>query len=605
MPVNGRLSLAIFVRNLPQVVRIPRTRAMRILISSEVQQARSAACQRAGVTPQTLTHSAAYAVVQFFLAHFKFNSVCIVCGKGATGAIGMLAAAPIAAIAARTSVIILAADAAALEPATGELATRATLHPIWIANEAELQNSAAQEALSAELIIDAIAGADPSRTLNALERKAIAAINDAFGAVVSVDLPSGADPDSRTPLREAAADAVFAHGVIALVAPRPAHVFGELTAGPIAVSEIGVQPAAVSNQTELQVVTAQEVAMAFPPRAGNAHKGIFGHVLVIGGSRGKAGAAALAGLGALRAGAGLVTVACPASIQSTVSGFAPELMTEALPETAGGSLAVAAGPLERLLPGKDVVVLGPGISRDPETEAFVRAFVPRCTLPLLLDADALNAFEHRCAELKPPSGAPFRVLTPHPGEMAMLLGSKIGDIEADRIASAGRLAREAGACVVLKGARTIIAGASGETWVNLSGNPALAKSGSGDVLSGVIAAALARRRIAEAPAAKPAASPAAAKTSKSWLHEFSGIDPAASIARHRATELQRTVDQASSFLRDSSVAAAVHLHGLAGDIARDHLHENTVLARDVMAEFSEAFRECEQQMELRLFYLQK
>jgi hydroxyethylthiazole kinase-like uncharacterized protein yjeF len=575
---------------------------MRILTSDEVRQARLAACNRAGVSSQTLMHSAAYAITQFCLANFKFKSVCIVCGKGGTGAIGLMAEAPLRSIADRCSLLVLGRDAAALEVETAELAGRDTVHPLWIASDAELESTAVRDALAAELIVDAIAGADGGRPLDALERKAIAAINDAFGTVIAVDLPSGADPESRAPLRNSSSDVVFAHGVIALVAPRPAHVFGELTNGPIAVSEIGVQPVAVGNQTELQVVTGQEVAMTFPPRAAEAHKGDFGHVLVIGGSRGKAGAAALAGLGALRAGAGLVTVACPASVQPTVAGFAPELMTEGLPETDG---AIASSPaLARLVEGKDVVVLGPGLSRNEETSACMRAFVTQCALPLVLDADGLNAFAGHRAELKVRSdSAPFRVLTPHPGEAARLLDVTLKDVQGDRAATARRLANETRACVVLKGWHTLVAGQSGENWINLSGNPALAKGGSGDVLSGMIAAALVRRRIPVSPAS--AASVPATKSSKSWLREISGVDPSEMVRQHRAQQLQRSTDQASAFLRDAAVAAAVHLHGVAGDIARDHLHENTVLARDVMAKLSEAFRECELQMEQQLFYLQK
>jgi NAD(P)H-hydrate epimerase len=187
---------------------------------------------------------------------------------------------------------------------------------------------------------------------------------------------------------------------------------------------------------------------------------------------------------------------------------------------------------------------------------FVRRLVTRCPAPLVLDADGLNAFDGHYAELRS-SAAPFRALTPHPGEAARLLGISTKDIQRDRLEVARRMVRETGWCTVLKGARTVVAGASGETWINMSGNPALAKGGSGDVLSGMIGAALARK-----------------------------------------------LPQMSS-PKAGSVAAAVHLHGLAGDIARDALHENTVLARDVMKSLGQAFRECEQQVEREFFYLKK
>jgi NAD(P)H-hydrate epimerase len=271
----------------------------------------------------------------------------------------------------------------------------------------------------------------------------------------------------------------------------------------------------------------------------------------------------MAGMAALRTGAGLVTVACPKSIQATVAGFAPEMMTESLAETADGSIAMSAfGRVQQLLSGKDAVILGPGISRNAETAEFARKLVAECLVPLVLDADGLNAFDGHYAALKPRADKSlFRVLTPHPGEAARLRGISTKEIQADRVEVAQRISRDTGSCVVLKGSRTIIAGLSGEAWMNMTGNPALAKGGSGDVLSGMIGAALARR------SAAGSSSPV--------------------------------------FLQDVRTAAAVHLHGLAADFARDELHENTVLATDVMAQFSAAFRECQSQTDLELFYMQR
>ena len=271
----------------------------------------------------------------------------------------------------------------------------------------------------------------------------------------------------------------------------------------------------------------------------------------------------MAGLAALRTGAGLVTIACPMSVQSTVASFAPELMTEGLPETEQGTVSRSAySHVDALIAGKDVVVLGPGLSRNPETADFVRGFIRLCSLPLVLDADGLNAFEGRANELK--GGPGFRVLTPHPGEASRLMDTSIKEIQQDRIKTAQRLASDTGSCVVLKGSGTVIAGVSGDTWINMTGNPAMAKGGSGDVLSGMIGAALARKRI-----------------------------------------VPRESDLTSDFLKDVSVAAAVYLHGLAGDFARDQLHENTVLATDLLAQLAAAFRECDRQVDASLFYLQK
>ncbi len=348
------------------------------------------------------------------------------------------------------------------------------------------------------------------------------------------------------------------------------------------------------------------MGIAFPPRPRESNKGLFGHVLVIAGSLGKAGAAGLAGMAALSTGAGLVTVACPKSIQATVAGFAPELMTEGLPETDEGSISMAAtDKVDRLLSGKDAVVLGPGLSRNPGTAEFVRWLVARCPAPLVLDADGLNAFDGHYSELKPRGEAEsFRVLTPHPGEAARLLGVSIKEVQADRLEVARRISRETGSCMVLKGSRTIVAGLSGETWINMTGNPALAKGGSGDVLSGITGAALARHAAIDPRLQKTAGAPEL-EPIKTWMHEIFGTDSREKLRKYQAQQIQRNSALASVFVKDVAVASAVHLHGLAGDFARDMLHENTVLAGDLPEHLAEAFHDCDQQMDRGLFYLQK
>ncbi|MBZ5533455.1 MAG: NAD(P)H-hydrate dehydratase [Acidobacteriia bacterium] len=533
---------------------------MRILTCDEVRQAALQVASGPQVSTLLLKQRAGYAAAQFCLAHFKFRSVCVVCGESEIGGAGLAAAQALSRVSEDVFVMLLATALGELNPDAQALSSQLAAGPIWLGDEAGFESEAVQQALAADLIIDAIAGCGSPLPLDGLALRAVRAINDVSGTVVSLDLPAGVDGDGKAPMLENASDLVFAHGIVTFVAPKPAHVFGELTSGPVAVSELGVQPALVSNQTRLEVVTAQEVGITFPPRTGDSHKGDFGHVLVIAGSRGKAGAAGLAGMAALCAGAGLVTVACPESIQQTVAGFAPELMTEGLPETDSGTIALdAAGKMDSLLAGKDAIVLGPGISGNHQTAEYVRNLVAGCRLPLVLDADGLNAFAGHYGELKPRGdAAPFRVLTPHPGEAARLTGTTIKDVQADRVGVARHISRETGSCAVLKGWRTIISGASGETWINMTGNPAMAKGGAGDVLSGIIGAALARRR-----------------------------------------------ETSSAFLHDLHVAAAVYLHGLTGDLSRDILHENTVLATDLLENLAEAFRDCESQIERGLFYLHK
>jgi NAD(P)H-hydrate epimerase len=577
---------------------------MRILTTDEVRQAEREAAGRPNMSTLVLTQRAGSAAAQFCLAHFKFNSVCVVCGKGNNGGKGMATAEALRSVAAEMSVIILARDESELSPDTAAMCARLSLPPIWIADAAALDGDVVREALAADLIIDAVLGTGFKAPLSGLPQTAVEAINNAFGTVVSVDVPSGLAADLAQESAASKQEMVFAHGIVTFTAPRPAHVFGDLTTGPIAVSEIGVQPVAVSNSTGLQVVTGQEVGITFPPRRRGAHKGSFGHVLVVAGSLGKAGAAGLAGLAALSAGAGLVTVVCPKSIQATISSIAPELMTEGLEETSEGSVALTAiYRLEQLLEGKDAVVVGPGLSQNAETAECVRQLVTKIHQPLVLDADGLNAFDQHYGELKAPEPG-FRVLTPHPGEASTLVGISIKDIESSRTETGRCMARDTGACVVLKGWHTVVAGASGETWINMSGNPAMAKGGCGDVLSGIIGAALAgleaRKSSQERLPAGPDPMP-----SKTWVQEIYGADPNEKLRKLQAQQLQRNSQIASAFLKDVAVAAAVHLHGLAGDFARDMLHEHTVLASHVIKHLPEAFRDCEEQLEQYLFYLQK
>lgn len=564
---------------------------MRILTTDEVRQAEKEAVASPGMSTLVLMQRAGTAVAQFCLAHFKCNSVCVICGKGNNGGDGLVAAEALRPLVGELSVIILAPDVSALSPDAAAMCSRLQTVPIWVADEAGFDSDEVRHGLAADLIIDAVVGTGFKPPLRGLAKRAVEAINHTTGAVVAVDLPSGVDADITHP--HESADMAVASGIITFIAPKPAHVFGELTSGPIAVSEIGAQPTLSSNQTQLNVITALEVEIAFPPRPRDSNKGLFGHVLVVAGSLGKAGAAALAGISALTTGAGLVTVACPRSVQATVAGFAPEIMTEGLEETDEGSIAMSASvKIEQLLAGKNAVVLGPGLSRNPSTEEFARWLATNCPVPLVLDADGLNAFDGRLQELKPRQQGPFRVLTPHPGEAARLLGVSIKEIQADREQMAKRLSRETGSCVVLKGSNTVVAGISDETWINMTGNPALAKGGSGDVLSGIVGAAIARRATAHP------------------VERLRGNHTIISKPEQRWNQIEhlpllRYSRPSSAFLEDVRVAAAVYLHGLAGDFARDMLHENTVLARNLPEYLAEAFRDCEQQFDRELFYLQK
>jgi NAD(P)H-hydrate epimerase len=529
---------------------------MEILTSTEMGAADRRTAEQFGVPLAELMENAGTAVARFCLGRYPAaERVLVLCGKGNNGGDGFVAARVLAEAGVDVAVLLLAredevkgeADHPSEQTRRGpraaalaRLRAQAPSVAIWpVTGEAAL--AAASGAIaSAELLIDAVVGTGfkpPLRGLPAALRELV--VNSA-APVVAVDLPSGWDADS---LEQAAQDAFRADAVVTFTAPKLAHVFGHLTRsafGPVVVAQIGSPAEAIVSAGNLSWAGASK-AIARQPREVNANKGKYGHVLVVGGSYGTAGAPSMASLAALRAGAGLVTAAVPKSILELVAGVAPELMLAPLREGPEGALSLenlATDGLKALLKAKkiSVVALGPGLSTKAEAPEFVRSFVADCSLPMVIDADALNAFEGK-AELLNGSGRTL-VLTPHPGEMARLTGLTVAAVEADRIHLARSFATQHKLTLVLKGWRTLIAHPDGRVAVNTSGNPAMAKGGSGDILTGIVAAMLAQ------------------------------------------------------FPNDAAraVEAAVALHGLAADFAARAMDEHTVLATDTLAHLSDAFR---------------
>ena len=396
--------------------------------------------------------------------------------------------------------------------------------------------------LYGHVLVDAVLGTGFRPPVSGLYAEAITAMNASGTPVVAVDIPSGADADAWAP-QEGVLRARAYH-VATFTAPRPAHVFAQLTRGETMIAPIGSPVEAIKSELKMNLITPADFEPLLRAREPDGHKGLYGHVLVIGGSLGKAGAAAMAGVAALRAGAGLSTVATPKSVLPTVAGFAPEVMTEPLAETDAGTIALAAleyNRVDELAAGKDVIALGPGISRHADTVQFVRAVVGRYPAALVIDADGLNAFEGAAERLD--GSARTLVLTPHPGEMARLTGMSTKDVQARRIEAARDFATKHRCILVLKGHRTLVALASGELWVNTTGNPGMATGGTGDILTGMVAGAL-----GQAVAGKQ------------------GLTP------------------------EQAVIAAVYLHGLAGDVACERVGEHSLIATDLLAGLPEAFK---------------
>ena len=370
----------------------------------------------------------------------------------------------------------------------------------------------------ADVVVDALLGTGASGTPRGMVGELIPRVNAAGRPVVAVDVPSGLGADGVGPVGLA----VRATLTVALGLPKRSLLLYPHAewAGEVLTVEIGL-PRALREDAALSVdlPDARDVGALLPHRTPDAHKGSSGHVLVVAGSAGLTGAAALCSQAALRIGAGLVTLAVPGSLNDVLEVKLTEVMTAALPETAERSLSQAAlAPILALLDGKRVLALGPGLSTHPETVKLVQALVAGCPVPIVLDADGLNAFAGEVARLERRQ-APL-VLTPHPGELARLLGVSIATVQADRVGVAREAAGRVGATVLLKGARSVVAEPGGTLHITGTGNPGMATAGCGDVLTGVIAGLISQGM-----------APAAAAMAGAYLHGAAG-DLAA--ARHGA-----------------------------------------------------------------------
>ncbi|MGB9860311.1 MAG: NAD(P)H-hydrate dehydratase [Moorellaceae bacterium] len=346
--------------------------------------------------------------------------------------------------------------------------------------------------LYADLVVDAIFGTGFKGAALGIAGEVIELINKAGKPVVAVDLPSGLEADTgrfHGPCVRATWTVTFALPKLGLALEPGAGV-----AGRVEVADIGIPRQLIESRgLKVCLLTPEWCRPYLGLREATAHKGTFGHVLVVGGSRGMTGAAALAAMGAIRAGAGLVTAAVPQSVQSILASQSREIMTRGLPETAAGSLSREALPvILELLEKCQVMAIGPGLSRDPATAALVRQLLPQVRCPVVIDADALNALAEEPEWLNDPYKKAEVILTPHPGEMARLRGTTTARVQENRLGTASEAAREWQAVVVLKGARTVIACPTGEVYVNPTGNPGMATGGSGDVLTGIVAGLVAQ-----------------------------------------------------------------------------------------------------------------
>jgi len=510
---------------------------MKIVSSSEMREIDRVTSQRFGVLQLALMENAGTAVANFLLRQYSAaKTVGVLCGKGNNGGDGFVAARKLQEMGKDVRTLLLA-DPAELRGDAKEMFAKLKLSPVIVHSSADFKRDEVRAVFACDVLLDAVLGSGFRPPVSGLYAEAITEMNASRSRVVAVDIPSGADADVMGQQTGAVARA---DAIVTFTAPRKAHVFGALTAGATVIASIGSPYEAITSTLQLDLITPGDFGEVIAPRLAESNKGNYGHVLVIGGSLGKAGAAAMAGISVLRVGAGLVTVATAKSVLPTVAGFHPEIMTEPLDETAEGTISKAAlADIQALAKTRTVLAIGPGISRHPETAELVRDLLKKSEKPVVVDADGLNAFEGQASEL---TGERHPVvITPHPGEMARLLGCGIPEIQRDRVNVARSFAREHSIIVVLKGHRTLVADPGGSVWVNTTGNPGMSTGGTGDILTGMVAGLVAQNP----------------------KHVF------------------------------KAVIAAVYLHGLAGDVARESLGEQCLIATDLLTYLPEAIRRAE------------
>jgi NAD(P)H-hydrate epimerase len=511
---------------------------MRILSASEMREVDRITSKRFGIPSLALMENAGASVARYCFTKFQnvFPArVLVVCGKGNNGGDGLVAARHLLQQDILVDVILLGSYPQVQGDAKSNLdAFIATgVRPTYISTFAEW-NEQALSIQSPDVVIDAILGTGMSKPLDGFLAHVIEDINVRFSSkfIISIDLPSGLNADSHEingPSIRADATLTMTAPKVCLAMPPAADSVGKVHVIPIGSPDSLVEECATQN---LFWLTESQCQFVTERRPANSNKGAFGHVLILAGSVGKTGAAVMSGRSALRMGSGLVTVATSSSAQPMVAASMPELMTYPLAETPEGTIdskAFHVGFRDQVLAGKSVLALGPGISTHPETQNFARLVVSQCRLPIVIDADGLNAFVDHTDELD--GRDRLLVLTPHPGELARLIRTTPQIIQADRKNFAREFAARHNVILVLKGFRTLVAHPDGRLYVCPTGNPGMAKGGSGDVLTGMIAGLLA---------------------------QFPSIVP------------------------EEVVATAVFIHGLAGDYARDKYGEVSMIATDMI-----------------------
>jgi hydroxyethylthiazole kinase-like uncharacterized protein yjeF len=460
---------------------------VKILTAAEMREVDRLTIER-GVPGLILMENAGSRVVEFLRESFaplSSHRVVVICGKGNNGGDGFVVARQLFTrkLCACLTVLEL------FDPATLTGDAAANRRMLDVCGCPVVRELPAGANLGT-IVVDAVLGTGLSGPAKGASLDAIRMINTRFPLAkkVAVDIPSGLPSDETKPT----GDFVRADFTITFTAAKRSQCLSPVyvNVGKLVVAPIGSPPELYDSNPnyKLSLITGGDIRYLFAPRPRDSNKGLYGHVLIVGGSFGKSGAPAMAGLGSYRSGAGLVTVAIPKSALPMVASVRPELMTEPLEETESGRLPLAeADRILKLLEKMTVLALGPGLGTEDDTVRLVKRLYAEVEQPAVVDADALNAL---AADL--PATSRTRILTPHPGEMGRLTGKTAKEVQSDRLGVAQQFAESSGAAIVLKGDRTIIAFPDGETWVNPTGSPSMATGGTGDILTGMIAGLIAQ-----------------------------------------------------------------------------------------------------------------
>jgi len=531
---------------------------MKILSAAEMREVDRLTTARYGIPSLTLMETAGVSVAEFIAQRwpkFAQRRIVVLCGKGNNGGDGFVVARHLLELGAKPEVYLFAAP----DEMHGDAATNCKR---WkeasgvlnvVRNSDDWHKLKPALVRSAEIIVDAILGTGFRGPVEGFLAEVFEGVSLSRSAsqrgigqsVVAVDIPSGLNADTG----DYGSAFIGADYTVTFTAPKIGMLLAtaERVVGELIVRKIGSPMDLIGEigQGKIWWSESEEFAGFSFPRRPVGNKGEYGHALIVAGSYGKSGAAVLASWAALRMGAGLVTVATPESVLPIVAAHTPEIMTEPLPATDAGSISLRSFEYERfdrLLKGKRALAIGPGLTTSDETQQFVRAVVGKRDIPIILDADGLNAFAGRAHELKNSKGN--ITVTPHPGEMARLLECEIADVQARRLEVALKAAADWNACVVLKGHQTLIASPGGEAFVNSTGNPGMATGGTGDVLTGLLAGLIAQHG--------------------RGLYPFGWTQLA---------------------------AFGVYLHGLAGDIAYAETGEAPLMASDLIREIPRAYQQ--------------